>query len=113
MTEHSSFAAYRRAGSLYFFAGIVPPATHLDRDIEEQSNAVYSTAAEILATDGMTVRDVVNVTAYLADGTDFAGYDATWRTIFPTDPPARTTVVASLLVPRARVEISIVACTPD
>jgi enamine deaminase RidA (YjgF/YER057c/UK114 family) len=46
---------------------------------------------------------------YLTTAADFQPMNAAYRAFFASDPPTRTTVVTRLVVPDARVEISMVA----
>ena len=52
----------------------------------------------------------VNVILTRAD--DFAAFNAAYREVFPTDPPARVSMVAGLTID-ARVEIDVVAGLPE
>ena len=52
-------------------------------------------------------------TVYLTDVKDFAGMNSVYTEFWPTSPPARTTVVvAALVTPTAKVEITCVAVIP-
>jgi enamine deaminase RidA (YjgF/YER057c/UK114 family) len=46
---------------------------------------------------------------YLADIADFQGMNTEYRTFFPAEPPARTTVAVSGLVSNARIEVTCLA----
>lgn len=54
----------------------------------------------------------MSVTAYLKNRGDFQVYNEVYRSFFPKDPPARTTVQAELVNPEMRVEITCVAAMP-
>ncbi|MCU0868622.1 MAG: RidA family protein [Burkholderiales bacterium] len=82
-------------------------------DIAAQTRAVIENIRDILATQGATLRDVVEVTSYLVDMNDFGGYNAVYGEFFDTDGPARTTVaVHQLPHPHLRIEIRAVAFHP-
>jgi len=53
--------------------------------------------------------DVVKCTVFLADIADYAAMNEVYRTFFPVDPPARSTVAGSGLALGARVEIECLA----
>lgn len=58
---------------------------------------------------GASLDDVVKTTVYLADIADFDEFNRAYAAFFPTDPPARTTIGASLS--GIVVEIDVVAYT--
>lgn len=67
----------------------------------------------ILEAAGLGMKDVVKVTAFLADLTDYQGFNEIYNTYFSADPPpARTTVGANLLL-GARVEVDAIAYAPS
>lgn len=66
-----------------------------------------------LATAGLGLDDVVQVAVHLVDGADFAAFNAEYRRHFQDPLPVRTTVVASLLAPGARLEITVTAAQRD
>ena len=103
------YASTRWAGSLCVFAGLNAAPEHLEGDVTDQANDVFKQVRSILADEGLTLKDVVSVTGYLNDPRDFVSYDEVWRETFPVDPPTRTTVAAQLLVPGARLEVSVTA----
>jgi reactive intermediate/imine deaminase len=52
---------------------------------------------------------VVKCTVFLADIADFRAMNEVYRTFFPAEPPARSTVAVASLVLNARVEIECMA----
>ena len=60
----------------------------------------------------MGFENVVSVNAYLTNLDEFEKFNAVYRTYFPTDPPARTTVGVAALNIGARVELTMVAVKP-
>ena len=86
--------------------------THLD--IREQTRAVIENVREILRTVSADLEDVVEVTSYLINMNDFAGYNEVYGTYFDTGGPARTTVaVHQLPHPHLLIEIRAVAYKPE
>ncbi len=63
----------------------------------------------ILAADGLTLADVVQVRSYLAKQDDLAEYNTLYREYFSEPYPARTTIVGCLGVGSILYEIDIVA----
>lgn len=82
-------------------------------DVRAQTRAVISNIADILATIGASLSDVVQVTTYLVDMNDFGGYNDVYSEFFDESGPARTTVaVHQLPHPHLRIEIQAVAHRP-
>jgi 2-aminomuconate deaminase len=86
--------------------------THLD--IRAQTRAVIENVREILQTMHADLGDVVEITSYLTNMNDFAGYNEVYGEYFSEDGPARTTVaVHQLPHPHLLVEIRAVAYMPQ
>jgi len=86
-------------------------ATRLD--IREQTRAVIENVRDILATAGASLNDVVEITTYLVNMNDFAGYNEVYGEFFDYDGPARTTVaVHQLPHPHLLIEITARAYKP-
>lgn len=84
-----------------------------DLDISAQTHAVIKNIADILAVEGATLSDVVEISAYLVDMNDFARYNQVYAEYFDYDGPTRTTVaVHQLPHPHLRIEIKAVAYKP-
>jgi 2-aminomuconate deaminase len=83
-------------------------------DIREQTRAVIENVRDILQTQKANLKDVVEVTSYLVNMNDFAGYNEVYGEYFGYDGPARTTVaVHQLPHPHLLIEIRAVAYKPD
>src|SRR5512146_1026468 len=79
-------------------------------DIRAQTRAVIENVRDILATAGATLQDVVEVTTYLVNMNDFAGYNEVYGEYFDFNGPARTTVaVHQLPHPHLLIEIRAMA----
>ncbi|HEU5402716.1 MAG TPA: RidA family protein [Terriglobales bacterium] len=79
-------------------------------DIRAQTRAVIENVRDILATAGATLQDVVEVTTYLVNMNDFAGYNEVYGEYFDFNGPARTTVaVHQLPHPHLLIEVRAVA----
>lgn len=83
-------------------------------DIAEQTRAVIENIRDILASAGAGLEHVVEVSTFLVDMADFAGYNAAYAEYFSAESgPARTTVaVHQLPHPHLRIEIKAVAYKP-
>ncbi len=86
--------------------------THLD--IRAQTRAVIENVREILRSMRADLSDVVEITSYLVNMNDFAGYNEVYGEYFSEEGPARTTVaVHQLPHPHLLIEIRAVAYKPE
>ncbi len=82
-------------------------------DIRAQTRAVLENVQYILRSAGAGLQDVVEVTTFLVNMNDFAGYNEVYGEYFNRDGPARTTVaVHQLPHPHLLIEIRAVAYKP-
>jgi reactive intermediate/imine deaminase len=79
------------------------------RDVGTETRLTLERMREVLQASGSSLEHVVSVMVYLTAAEDFQPMNAAYRAFFPADPPTRTTVITRLVVPDARVEISLVA----
>jgi len=100
------------AGNFVFLSGQVAVDRSTSRftegDATAQTHQIMKNVAALLEAAGSSLEQVVKVTAYLADINDFAAFNTAYRTYFPSDPPARTTIQATLIPPYG-VEIDVIA----
>ncbi len=83
-------------------------------DIRAQTRAVLDNIDSILAAFGAGLAQVVEVTTFLVNMNDFAGYNAVYGEAFDDDGPARTTVaVHQLPHPHLLIEIKAIAYHPQ
>ena len=83
-------------------------------DIRTQTEAVLENVRDILESAGARLDDVVEVTTYLVNMNDFAGYNEVYGKYFGHDGPARTTVaVHQLPHPHLLIEIRAMAYKPE
>jgi 2-aminomuconate deaminase len=82
-------------------------------DIRAQTRAVIENIRDILASEGATLRDVVEICTYLVNMNDFGGYNAVYGEFFDSEGPTRTTVaVHQLPHPHLAIEIKAIAYKP-
>ncbi|PZN96762.1 MAG: hypothetical protein DCF31_02970 [Alphaproteobacteria bacterium] len=99
-----------------FVAGTVgrDPATgELPADVEGQCANALAIIAAALAEAGAGFADVVRVTYYAPERSDFERCWPQLRAVFGASPPASTMVVAGLIDPAMRVEIEVTAMLPQ
>ncbi len=95
-------------------AGAEPaPDGGMTLDIAVQTREVLANIADILASVGAGLADLVQVTTYLTSMADFDAYNAVYAEHFDESGPTRTTVaVAELPHPHLLIEIQAVAVLP-
>jgi len=102
-----------RTGNTLFLSGLISrngkDNTIVKGDVTAQTKAVLDNGAAILKQAGMTLADVVSARVYLPDAANFQTMNTTYRTYFPTTPPARATVKAGLTSTDYAIEITMVA----
>ena len=99
------FSSATKADGLIYVSGTLAQ----EGDIKVQSKKVLDDVGAILAKAGSSLANVAAVHVYVRNAADVAAMTDVWRTVFPKDPPARTTIVAELVQPTALVEMSMVA----
>jgi reactive intermediate/imine deaminase len=103
------------AGGFLYTAGFGPkdPVTgEVPDGVGEQTARVLRSIGAVLAERGLTLDDVVKVTAHLQDlRRDFAEFNAAYREFFTEPYPVRTTVGSDLM--NILVEIDVVAAVHD
>ena len=117
----------KRAGDFLFVSGTsarradntiagadVDPLGTTRLDIRLQTRAVIENIRDILQSAGAGLQDVVEISTYLVNMNDFAGYNEVYGEFFGYDGgPARTTVaVHQLPHPHLLIEIRAVAYKP-
>ena len=102
-----------KAGGFVFVSGY---AAYRDRKtealvegIEAQTRETLEVIKDILEDAGSSLDKVVKVTVFLRNAQDFPKMNEVYRTFFPKDPPARTTLVGGLVLPELLVEIECMA----
>lgn len=98
------------------FAGVhkIDEMGSMRLDIREQTKAVLENIKDYLAAEGAAMADVVDITSFLVNMNDFAGYNEIYANYFDKETgPARTTVaVHQLPHPHLVVEIKAMAYKP-
>ena len=83
-------------------------------NIEAQTRAVLDNIGEILASFDADLSNVVEITTFLVNMNDFAGYNEVYGEYFDYGGPARTTVaVHQLPHPHLLIEIKAIACVTN
>ncbi len=128
-TPRGKYPHLRRAGDFIFVSGtssrradnsIAGAEVEVDSlatprlDIRAQTRAVIENIRDILESDGAQLKDVVEISTFLVNMNDFAGYNEVYGEFFGYDGPARTTVaVRQLPHPHLLIEIKAIAYKPQ
>jgi len=101
----------RVSGELVFLSGDLPidASGAVPEGIEAQTTLTLERIAATLQTQSLGLGDVVSVTAYLTDAADFVAFNRVYASHFQPPYPVRTTVRADLMLPGARLELTVVA----
>ena len=104
------FSKTRRAGGLIFLSGELPlsPDGSIPAGIGAQTDLALGRIAATLASQGLSLADVISCTIYLADKNDFRAFNAAYARHFSDPLPVRTTVQAELMLD-AKIEITVIA----
>jgi 2-iminobutanoate/2-iminopropanoate deaminase len=112
--SHVPLSPAVRAGDFVYVSGQVPTGADgkvVAGGIEEQTKQVLENVNAALALAGAEMKDVVKTLVVITDMSDFAAFNAVYASYFPTEHPARTTIVAKLVLD-IKVEIEAVAYRP-
>jgi reactive intermediate/imine deaminase len=108
--DHAPSASPLSAGVVSGQFLFVSGQTASDVDgVEGQTRTVLTKVGAVLRAAGADYSDVVRCGVYLRNIEDFAAMNVVYRSFFPTDPPARTTIECKLAHPDVLVEIDCVA----
>ncbi len=101
----------REAGEFVYLSGELPLGENgaIPDGIEAQTTLTLDRIAATLSKQGLTLDDVVSVTAYLVRKEDFAAFNGVYAQRFQQPYPTRTTVRADLMLDKALLELTMVA----
>ena len=105
--------AISSGAGLVFVSGQLPidPATGAfpEGGVKEQTRQSLTNAASILEAAGLSLKNVVKTTVFLADMADFAAMNEVYAQFFSAPYPARSAVAVKTLPKGALVEIECIA----
>jgi 2-aminomuconate deaminase len=82
-------------------------------DIRTQTRAVIENVRDILASSGADLSDIAEISTFLVNMNDFAGYNEVYGEYFDHQGPARTTIaVHQLPHPHLLIEMKAIAYKP-
>jgi 2-iminobutanoate/2-iminopropanoate deaminase len=102
-----------QAGGFLFLSGQIPldPKTGelIKGDIGQQTKRVLESIKGVLESQNLGLEDVVKVTIFLKNISNFNQVNEIYSTYFPISPPARSTVEVTRLPKDVEIEIEAIA----
>jgi 2-iminobutanoate/2-iminopropanoate deaminase len=78
--------------------------------IENQTRQCMERIQDILQKLALSLENVIKVTIFLNNATDFKNMNSAYQNYFPERKPSRSTVVTNLVNPKMLIEIECIAC---
>jgi len=102
-----------KSGDTLFMSGMVSRGAKdnqpVEGDVTTQMNTIFANADELLKTAGFAMSDVVANRVYLTDNAAFQEMNKAYVPHYPSNPPARATVIVGLPGPTYKVEVTMTA----
>lgn len=101
-----------RAGDMLFMSGQIPlkpDGTLVKGSIKEQTEQAIKNMKAVLASQGLTMDNIVKTNIFLSSMDHFAEMNEVYATAFTAEPPARSTVAVAGLPKGVDVEIEAIA----
>ena len=96
-------------GNVLYISGQVGTVEGEDNSFEKQFRRVLEKLSSILKKADMSLDNVLRLGVYLKDRNDFPKMNQLFNEFFPKNPPARSTIVTSLVNENMLVEIDAIA----
>jgi 2-iminobutanoate/2-iminopropanoate deaminase len=106
------YSAAVEANDIVFISGQIPidPATgEMISDIKIATRQVLTNIQAILNKTGLDMSCIIKTTIFLKNMSDFSTVNEIYADFFPEEPPARSTIEASVLPKGAPIEIEAIA----
>lgn len=109
--ESFQFSQAVRIGETIHVSGQVGyGAAGIPEEKEDQCRLAFAHLQSVLAEAGAKLTDIVSMTSYHTDLSDFKSFTKVQREFIPTDFPAHTAVgVSALMMPAFKCEIAVIA----
>lgn len=101
----------RRDGDTVYLSGELgfDAAGKIPEGVKAQTENCIANIKAKLAEEGLDLSDVLSCTCYLTDAADFGAFNEVYAAAFTQPYPVRTTVGVFLMLPGAKVEITVIA----
>ncbi len=100
------------ANGMVFVAGTTAQGSDIPEDVVGQCQSAIEAISNALVNAGASLADVVRVTYYLPEASDFESCWPVLRDAFGANPPAGTMVSCDLIDPKYKIEIEVTAVLP-
>jgi 2-iminobutanoate/2-iminopropanoate deaminase len=101
-----------KAGGIVYASGQLPTDTSgeiVKGGFDAQAKQVFDNLRAVLAQAGTSLDNAVHVNVMLQNASDMAALDQVYRQQFHGEPPARTTIIGTMVRPGALLEIQVTA----
>lgn len=109
----SPYSYAMKVGDSVFLSGLVSrngrDNSSVTGSVAEQTKVILDNAGELLRASGLSHASVVSSRVYLTEASSFGPMNETYRTYFPSAPPARATILTGLAGPQYTVEMTFIA----
>ncbi|NCG25100.1 MAG: RidA family protein [Actinobacteria bacterium] len=115
ISSHLPFTPAVEANGFIFVSGqasVDATGAIISGTFEEEMRRSFANVESVLASAGVTLRDVVRVTSYVRDSVDGPRYNEVYREFFTAPLPARTTI-SNCLSPALKFEVDVIAVRPN
>ncbi len=112
--EKFGITAGQRVGDTVYLSGMLafePDGTLLaPNDVYAQTIKAFENIEEAIESEGGSMKDLVKITTFLTDMTEYPAFKRARSEVFGSTPPASTAVVSpALAIPGAVVEVEAIA----
>lgn len=104
------YSTVRKAGELYFISGhtgVDISTKTASSDVKEQTAKVFDNLIETMQAHDLELKDIVKITVFLTDMSDFTAVNEVYVTYFDNPKPARSTVAVRELPRVADVPLKV------
>ncbi|MDP5009097.1 MAG: Rid family hydrolase [Glaciimonas sp.] len=107
-----SFSAAIEAGDYVFLSGVI--GTDADKKsaangVKIEAQRIMESLGKTLSLSGLGMQDIVKMTVFLRKAEDFSAMNSVYQSYFPSNPPARTTVIVGFPDKAVNIEIDAIA----
>lgn len=115
ISSHLPFSPAVEANGFVFVSGqasVDATGAIISGTFEDEMRRSMANVESVLASAGLTLRNVVRVTSYVHDSADGPRYNEIYRDYFSPPLPARTTI-SNCLSPALKFEVDVIAVRPN
>ena len=104
-------SSFRQAGNTFYISGQIgmKEGRLVSENINDQTAQAIENIKNVLAQNGMTIENVIDVTAFIIEQSDYDSFNDAYAIGFKEPYPARATVTVKSLPANAKVELKAIA----